>query len=577
MPYSNLSRTSLLSLTLLIFSAGIIEAVNPYPTKAVGTRDTDASFSSVALLTAQVTPQVTPSPVSPELGNREGGDGTLWWLLFLCLGLPFLLAWLGSKKGATLGKPSTLILTPETGQTARIYWEIPPAKIQGLRRRGGKNLAIRLTDVTNINPQVTTPKLVQQIDCSLSNPLISLQVPESDREYAAELGCITNDGNWVSLARSAPAYFPAPPTFPGGLGRGAGIVTAIGSTAIGSTAISSFDSPGGNLGVSGVPEVSEILQPEDEAIANSSPQAVVDSPGVEAIAEDLAEETNNPILSVVPTVDDGGSNLDWGASGGVAAAGVVPLQKDEITVDIPLPRINLLPSDETTIKANWVLPESIKATYQSQGGRKLALRIYDVTGIDPELPLTGTFKQFAIEETGLATPLTLEDLPNNQYPQTNDLPSFGLDGELSYGDYQGELGYLTETKEWLGVAKSNRVRLSLARETQIYLNVHAPGRGYVYWEIASRDDQDIESQDIESQDPRNLMLRLHDATGIDIDSVPAHSTQEYRCDPGQQSYYLDLLIGDRPYADYIAELGYITPTGNWLRIIRSLHARFFNS
>ncbi len=626
MRYSNSSKVSLLSLTLLIFSAGITEIVSPYPVKA---RETKEGNSAPAFLTAQVTPQVspqaTPSPVNPELGNREGGDGTLWWLLLLCLGLPFLLAWLGSKRGATTEKSSTLILTPETGQTARVYWEISPEKIQGLRRQGGKNLAIRLTDVTNINPHVTNPQLVLQVDCSLSSPLISLQVPEVDREYQAELGCVTNDGGWVSLAKSAPAYFPALHPFLGGLG--AGIVTAIGSTVInsfepqnktpqeaslpkvadkvdadkvdidenpvnGSSSTKDagiIDHPAQDLEVDLwndlsppiTPEVGieepEVLLPKAEVIENLE---AIDNPEVKDIdssidsqTEDLLEGMNTPLPAIVPTVDDGGSSLDWGITGGTT--GVVQLQKDdevkdEIVVEEPLPRINLLPTDELTINGSWILPESIKATYQNQGGSKLALRVYDVTGIDPELSLAGTFQQFAVEETGLITPITLQDLPNDQPNQVKDLPNTKTDSELLYRDYQGELGYLTATDEWLGVAKSNRVRLPLVGKTQIQLNIHAPDQGYVYWEIAPRDEQSLESQGC-----RDLILRIHDSTDIDIDCTPPHNTQEYVCNRDQRNLYVSIMIGDRPYGDYIAELGYITPTGEWLRIIRSLHTRFF--
>ena len=281
---------------------------------------------------------------------------------------------------------------------------------------------------------------------------------------------------------------------------------------------------------------------------------------------------NTPLPAIVPTVDDGGNSLDWGITGG---AGVVQLQKDdevkdEIVVDEPLPRINLLPSDESTINGSWILPESIKATYQNQGGSKLALRVYDVTGIDPERSLAGTFQQFAVEETGLIAPLTLQDLPHNQHNQINDLPNTETDGELLYRDYQGELGYLTATDEWLGVAKSNRVRLPLVGETQIQLDIHTPDQGYVYWEIAPRDEQSLKSQGC-----RDLILRIHDSTDIDIDCTPPHTTQEYAFDRDRRNFYVSIMIGDRPYGDYLAELGYITTTGEWRRIIRSLHTRFF--
>ena len=86
---SDLSKVSLLSFTLLIFSAGIAEVINPHPAKAASIKAVD---DVPTLLLAQstppanpaVTPQATSSPVSAVQSNREGGDVTLWWLLFLC-------------------------------------------------------------------------------------------------------------------------------------------------------------------------------------------------------------------------------------------------------------------------------------------------------------------------------------------------------------------------------------------------------------------------------------------------------------------------------------------------------------
>jgi hypothetical protein len=472
------------------------------------------------------------------------------------------------------------------------------------------------------------------------------------------------------LAKSAPAYFPAPRPFLGGLG--AGIVTAIGSTAI-----SSFAAPNETQEEASQPQVAAKIADKTDVVDNSSsatgvativdhptspteeventevidrsPEAennqVIDSsseevvtkveiiaspvqasaeaidspsditdpeaidngelshspeaiepaillpPHQEAIGDEMViapvepkaeittpsepedlppEEISPPISSVVPTVDDGGSSLNWGVVGGAAVAEVAPLPKgkEEVVLETPLPRVNLIPSDEVTINGSWVLPESTKANYESQGGIQLALRIYNVTGIDPEIPLTGDFRQLKVTETGLDSPLTIENLPNHP---SSDASHNGIDSELSYGDYQGELGYLTATEQWLGIAKSNRVRLPLEGKTQIRLAMHTPAQGYVTWMIAPRDMQLLKAQGI-----RDFKLRIHDVTDIDLDHAPAHDTQEYGCEMDQRDRYVPITVGDRPYADYIAELGSMTNTGEWLRIIRSLHIRFFS-
>jgi phosphate transport system substrate-binding protein len=67
-----------------------------------------------------------------------------------------------------------------------------------------------------------------------------------------------------------------------------------------------------------------------------------------------------------------------------------------------------------------------------------------------------------------------------------------------------------------------------------------------------------------------MALRIHDATDLDIDYQPPHDTQEYPCNEAAQDMHVPIPTPDR---DYVAELGYRTADGQWLRLIRSLHVR----
>jgi phosphate transport system substrate-binding protein len=535
MRYTNSSKVSLLSLTLLIFSAGIVEAVNPHPTKAGEIRDND-SFSTllVAQATPQVTPVVTPSPVTTGTGNRSTGDGTLWWLLLLCLGLPLGLVWLGSKRGTTTSKQSTLILTPETDRTARVYWEIPPEKVKGLRQQGGADLAIRLTDVTNINPQVTNPKLVQQVNCSLGSPLISVQVPEVDREYQAELGCMTTDGGWISLAKSAPAYFPAPRPFLGGLG--AGIVTAIGSTAI-----SSFEPQRETPAAASPPQVvAKVNVVENPVNVVENPVNVINPVEAAEVIDDSAIPIKDAGVidnSINPSEDAGVVNSPVNSS---EDAGMVdiPINPSEAVVDHPPVPTNDLEADI------WNDSSAIDSSARDSTDSPV-----------PDFRVNSNTEDPAGEEINVSI--------SSVVPTVDD-----GGGGLNWG-----VGSTVGTAEVAVPPQPDEITLDtpLVGETQIHLHIYTPDQGYVCWEIAPQDEQNLQSQG-----GGGLRLRIYDATDIDLDHVPAHDTQEYACDLNQSDRYVPIIVSDRPHADYIAELGYITNTGEWLRIIRSLHTRFFN-
>jgi len=66
-----------------------------------------------------------------------------------------------------------------------------------------------------------------------------------------------------------------------------------------------------------------------------------------------------------------------------------------------------------------------------------------------------------------------------------------------------------------------------------------------------------------------LSLRLYDATAIDLDQQPAHAVYDYPCQ-GLSSLQ---ITAPAPERDYVAELGYYTPAGQWQGLIRSLHQR----
>ncbi len=107
---------------------------------------------------------------------------------------------------------SRIVLMPRDPQWAYVYWDTPHTHKEDLRRQGGERLALRLYDITDIDPNYQAPHGMQQCDCDELAQDWYLQVPVSDRDYQAEIGYLAHDGRWLLLARSNTIHIP--PIYP---------------------------------------------------------------------------------------------------------------------------------------------------------------------------------------------------------------------------------------------------------------------------------------------------------------------------------------------------------------------------
>jgi ABC-type phosphate transport system substrate-binding protein len=101
-------------------------------------------------------------------------------------------------------------------------------------------------------------------------------------------------------------------------------------------------------------------------------------------------------------------------------------------------RIVLMARDPQWAYAYWDTPDSHKAELRRQGGEHLALRLYDVTGINLDDKAPHSLQQFSCDE-----------LAREWYMQ---IP-------VSDRDYQVEIGYLAGNGRWLVLARSNTIRI----------------------------------------------------------------------------------------------------------------------
>ncbi|MBD2447025.1 DUF4912 domain-containing protein [Nostoc sp. FACHB-152] len=106
---------------------------------------------------------------------------------------------------------SRVVLTPNTQQFADVSWEISDTSKQMLKNAGIFQLGLRLYDVTNLDLSYQQPQLVQQYELDLETANSSVSIPETDRDYVAEIGYPIVGDRWVSIARSEIVRFFSPP------------------------------------------------------------------------------------------------------------------------------------------------------------------------------------------------------------------------------------------------------------------------------------------------------------------------------------------------------------------------------
>jgi uncharacterized protein len=102
-------------------------------------------------------------------------------------------------------------------------------------------------------------------------------------------------------------------------------------------------------------------------------------------------------------------------------------------------------------------------------------------------------------------------------------------------------------------------------ESRVVLMPRDPQWAYAYWDIPHENKAALRAQG-----GQQLVLRLYDATDIDINSQVPHSVQEYPCDEMAREWYLPVPVSDR---DYVVEIGYRTFDGRWLMLARAAAIR----
>ncbi|WP_202895616.1 DUF4912 domain-containing protein [Iningainema tapete] len=378
---------------------------------------------------------------------------------------------------------SRITLEPSTLNQANAQWLVPPADQEWALQQGGQQFELRIYDATNIDEDTQPTRIVQSYECDEHTQQQQVLLPESDRDYVAEIGYLTEDEEWLRLARSNRVRITT---------------------------------------------------------TTSSPTRIQESPN---------NLTNN----------QSNLNIAIPAVAGAIATGAV--RRHSLSS-----RITLEPISSTEANAQWLVPPADREWALQQGGQQFELRIYDATNTAMHTQPARIVQSYECDE---------------------NIQDYQISLPASDRDYVAEIGYLTEDEEWLRLACSNTVRIvgvtSHDEITQHQINntIHESSTAQTQSRVAVTNDSEqnlwvqwfVESAERETayhQGGQTFQLRIYDATHINLDTQLAQNVYFYNCDESSKQCLVSVPVGDR---DYVAEIGYVTSSDQWLRIARSNHVR----
>lgn len=343
-----------------------------------------------------------------------------------------------------------IVLKARSPQEIEAFWDIPPEERDAVRQHGGEKLAIRLYDVTDIDLDRQPPHSVQQFECDELTHRQRLPIGLSDRDYLAELGYLTPDGQWLDLGRSTHVRVPPAPHL--------GSVES-------SRTVMEGDSFGGWQGDPA--ELGDVdRDPATDWLEETQPTPELQTEG-EGFLERVGRRVSNSAAEVTQA---GGAALAGGAAAatgaGTAAWSFLSRnRRDASTSNTPIAdeiatpaepnagvddrgqsngvvahrlegRIVLTPRNAQWAYAYWDVPRTQRTMVERQPNQNLVLRLYDVTDLDAGAALPEQYEQFDVDDMALAC-----DVP---IPHTNR-------------SYVVELGYVNSQDHWTRLARSTSV------------------------------------------------------------------------------------------------------------------------
>lgn len=126
-----------------------------------------------------------------------------------------------------------------------------------------------------------------------------------------------------------------------------------------------------------------------------------------------------------------------------------------------------------------------------------------------------------------------------------------------------------KSEENLPTVDATSLNLSDTEEkSSIVVRPRSPEWAYISWYVSHADQQKLRNADISE-----LALQLYDVTEIDLSYQSPRFLQQYECEKLTHDRYVAIPVSDR---DYIVEIGYVTPSNDWVTIARSATVHIFS-
>ncbi|MFB2838991.1 DUF4912 domain-containing protein [Floridanema evergladense] len=461
---------------------------------------------------------------------------------------------------------SRLILVQTSPQEAEASWEISPEKLAELRELGGKKLTLCLYDITgDIDLDLQSAHSEWQHECEEQKTHLQIPIPLSDRDYIAEIGYMTDYGQWLKIARSSPVR----------------ITSEVSDSQIPAT----IDGLGVAAAAAGIGLAGGVMAPETPPtpVIPESRLILVQTNPQEAEADWEISETQKAEIQqagkilLLRVYDITGIDFDRQPANSFQEY-ECDLNSTNLRVAIPhsVPNGTLCDRDFVaevgyiTDEGQWLKLARSASLQIVSPPKEVSIQSIDTTILPAKIPSSfiGDAVPVISDELSNVTTLTpnvVGDVSETAIALTGDA---NTNSAAVNGDIAAVAGVATSaTTTSQSSEDNNRANGQPASksECRIILVPLNACDAYAYWEVS--EDYKIALQ---QKGGERFMLRVHDATDLDIDYQQPHNTQEYFCKETQQDKHVIVRVSDR---DYIAEVGYYTNDGQWLRLIRSFHVR----
>jgi phosphate transport system substrate-binding protein len=519
--------------------------------------------------------------------------GVPWWPWILALPVLGGLLWWLLKDRTPAAAPLVateperrIILTPRDCRDAYAYWELPPGEIDALKRQNC-SLALRLHDVTGIEDVDQQPphSMTQFASDTVAQGDLHIPISVDNRDYLVELGYLDNQESWHALARSEVVRVPAcPSTVPT---RSAGVgaaAKAAGLTAAGAVAASTRPAASASAAQAVSPEPARIiLTPRDCRHAYAYWELPADQvQTIEANSWPLKLRLYD--VTALPGANGTNVNSMQEFDGSLSSPGdrhlPVPIDNRDYRVELGYVGTNqqwhsLAKSEAVRVPA--CVETSSQPLENPSPVASPAASALSRQDERPQVAATGPIGELQNRAADVANPLQHQESGvMSKAPDVAEIQKRGVAGLMGVTAAAGAAaaGVASKARSSLsldaGTSQSMPgsgagVRSDLGAESRIILVPRDADSAYAYWEIAP-----AHRQQLKDQGGRTMALRIHDATNLELDYQAPHGTQEYVCRESDQDKHVPIPTPDR---DYVAELGYLTEEGQWLRLLRSLHVR----